>query len=178
MSSPEPEDLSATLLIKLRDGDAEAGALLERLHRRSLTRYAVRYLRHAEDAEDVVQEVFARALESRAVPDQFRAWLYRVARNLCLNRLRAGRVRGEAPLPTSLDLAADQTGDLSRLVKVEEREALVELLERLSEAQREALLLRYVEGLGREEIALVLELPVSVVKARLYEGVASLRRLA
>ncbi len=177
MSHASPEDLSRTLLTRLREGDAEAGALLEQLHREPLRRFALRYLHHADDAEDVVQEVFARALESKAVPDQLRAWLYRVARNLCLNQLRAGRVRDGASLPTGLDLAADQTGNLTRLARVEEREALERQLARLSDAQREALLLRYVEGLGREEIALVLEVPASVVKSRLYEGVARLRRL-
>jgi len=67
MSHASPEDLSRTLLTRLREGDAEAGALLEQLHREPLRRFALRYLHHADDAEDVVQEVFARAgVEGRA----------------------------------------------------------------------------------------------------------------
>tara|TARA_R110002126_G_scaffold91744_4_gene218179 strand:+ start:573 stop:992 length:420 start_codon:yes stop_codon:yes gene_type:complete len=138
----------------------------------------MRYVRNAADAEDVVQDVFARALASDALPDSFRAWLFRVARNICLNRYRDGQHRAHDHLETRFDLPIEQPGLLTGLVQIEDHGKLLELLDQLSEAQREALLLRYVEGLGREEIAEVLDQPVSVVKSRLFEGVKRLREIS
>lgn len=169
-------DLTRSVLLDLRAGEPAAAEQLDRTFREPLRRFAQRYV--GAEAEDVVQEVFTRALASDALPDSFRAWLFRVARNVCLNRRRDGALRDHDALATRFDLPAEQTGLLTGLVRIEDHGKLLDLLDRLSEAQREALLLRYVEGLGREEIAEVLGLEVSVVKSRLYEGVQRLRDLA
>ncbi len=174
-----PEDLSATLLLRLRGGDRSAGEALEHLHRPALVRFARRYLRNEHDAEDAVQETFARILQAENMPLDFRVWSYRIARNVCLNHLRTGQIRGqEKRLATGIDIAADQTGQFTRLVQAEDDAALGVALGKLSDAQREVLILRYLEGLGREEIAAVLEVTVAVVKSRLFEGVTRLRQLA
>ena len=167
-------DTSRSLVARFRAGDPAAGDELAGLHRPALLRFARRYL--GQDAEDVVQEVFAHVLQSDTEPDDFRVWAFTIARNLCLNRLRA---RG-APvlrLATGLDLAVDQTGELTRLARAEDASELAVVLEKLSDAQREVLVLRYLEGLGREEIAAVTGLTVPVVKSRLFEGVQRLRGL-
>ena len=172
------DELSRTLVQRLRAGDDAAGEALENLHRARLQRFAGRYLRNVHDAEDAVQESFARILSSDAEPRDFRVWSYRIARNVCLNALRSsGARRDGARLSTHFDAQAEQTGALTRLVRAEDGAALGELLARLSESQREVLTLRYLEGLGREEIAAVLEVPLSVVKSRLFEGVSRLREL-
>lgn len=136
----------------------------------------MRYLGNEHDAEDAVQEVLVRILEAKTKPDDLRIWSYRVARNVCLNRLRSsGRRKDVERLITGVDVPADQIGELTRMVRAEDGAALGEALAGLTDAQREVLVLRYLEGLGREEIGQVLELPVSVVKSRLYEGVTKLR---
>lgn len=174
--APFSGDLTPSLVVRLRLGEAEAGETLERLYRAAIVRFAWGYLRSLDEAEDAAQEIFARVLQSATVPDDFRVWLYRVARNHCLNLVRSRRRRrDDARLPTGAELPDSLTGNLSRLVREEDRERLAELLERLPEHLREVLRLRYTEELGRAEIAAVLELPVSVVKSRLFEGLKKLR---
>ncbi len=170
-------DPTEALVARFRAGDTLAGDELSGLHRPALLRFARRYLRHEADAEDAVQEVFARVLSSGTEPDDFRVWAYTIARNVCLNRLRAYGADPVLRLATGVDLAADHTGELTRMARAEDAEALESVLAKLSDAQREVLVLRYLEDLGREEIAEVLGLTVAVVKSRLFEGVQRLRGL-
>lgn len=175
----EQVELTHSLLLELRAGGARAAELLERAWRAPLLRYTEGLLGDAHEAEDAVQDVFARVLASRSFPDSSRAWIYRIARNLCLNRLRARRARPlESALGEERSSAPSRTSDLTRLVRAEARQQLQSDLETLSAPQREVLLLRYVEGLAREEIAQVLELPLAVVKSRIHEGLERLRQLA
>jgi RNA polymerase sigma-70 factor (ECF subfamily) len=151
---------------------------LTRRFRAPLVRFARDYLGPAE-AEDAVQEVFARALESNAALDDPRAWLYRCLRNHCLNLQRARAARPDAaPLASALEPPAEATRALSRLVRAEERADVGIWLARLPAMEREALLLRYVEDLSREEIARVLDVPGTTVKTWLSAGLERLRRFA
>jgi RNA polymerase sigma-70 factor (ECF subfamily) len=169
-------DLTPSLLACLRAGDPQAGALLNELHRGNLVRFCGGYLGNPAEAEDVVQDVFCRVLTNSTVPDSFRAWMYRIARNRCLDLLRArGRRRDDQDLPDDSRLQADLTGNLTRLVRRELRSRLHHLVAGLTAGQREILRLRYVEGLSRPEIAQVLGIPESLVKSRLFEGLEKLR---
>ena len=169
--------LSVSLIRRLRAGDMSAGESLQELYSRDLCRFALRYLGNDHDAEDAVQEVFVKILESDTSPNEFRRWAYRIVRNVCLNRLRSkGRRRDADRLETGLDIPMEQVGELTRLVRVEDGVAIRTALETLSDAQREVLILRYLEGLERDEIAEVLDVSVSVVKSRLFEGINRLRK--
>jgi RNA polymerase sigma-70 factor, ECF subfamily len=173
----QPADLTPTLLARLRAGDDSAGALLDQLYRRPLTRFCTSYLGAAgAEAEDVVQDVFLRVLAADVVPDNFRAWLYRITRNRCLDLLRGrGHRLDDQPLPTESPAQDDLTGCLTHLVRAEQRGHLQRLVAALPASQKEILRLRYAEGLSRSEIAEVLELKESVVKSRLFEGLEQLR---
>ena len=177
-SESSEDDFSKTLVQRFRQGDDDAGHQLQKLYRTTLVRFAHRYLGDMHDAEDAVQDVFANILTSRAEPQEFRLWVYRIARNVCLNRLRStGRRKDGLLLSTAFDVAAEKTGALTGIIRAEDAAELNATLDKLSEAQREVLVLRHFEGLDREEIASVLELPVSVVKSRLFEGVNRLRQM-
>jgi len=154
-----------------------AGRLRE-LYGEPLRRFALGYLRDDAAADDLVQEVFLRALQSEEEPDQARPWLYRIARNLCLNQLRDGARRGEGRLRTAFDAVDSRTGALTRLVGAERGDQLNDWLAQLSTEHQEVLRLRYAEDLSRAEIAEVLQIPPSLVKTRLYEGIRRLRSLA
>jgi len=171
-----PADLTPTLLARLRDGNAEAGRMLAEVYHPPLMRFCFRYLGSREEAEDVVQEVFLKVLRRHDAPENFRAWIYKVARNRCLDVKRAKGRRGEdQDLASASRVDADLTGCLTRLVRREQRAHLQRALATLSENHREVLHLRYAEDLSREEIAEVLDLPEKVVKSRLYEGMVKLR---
>lgn len=178
---PSPEeirpDLTPTLIASLREGDEEAGTLLNDLYRGCLVRFCIGYLGNQAEAEDAVQDVFCRVLKSDRVPDNIRPWIYAVARNRCLDILRSRRRRSEDnSLPGDSQLIADLTGRLTRLVREEQRARLYHLLEALPVSQREILRLRYIEKLGRAEIGQILGIPEKLVKSRLFEGMEKLRK--
>ncbi len=170
------QDLTPSLVMRLRDGDPEVGALLTQAYRASLLRFCWGYLGNRDEAEDAVQDVFCKVLAGTTIPDNFRAWIYRIARNRCLDLLRGrGRKRDDQMLPTEPGLALELTGDLTRMVRQEQRAQLLQLLGALPLDQSEVLRLRYTEGLSRNEIASVLEIPVKLVKSRLFQGLQKLR---
>ena len=172
----QPDDLTPALITRLREGDPAAGALLEKLYRTALIRFCWGYLGRVEDAEDAVQDITCKVLSSTSVPDVFRPWLYKTARNHCLNLLRQrGRRRDGEELPSGSQIRDMLTGQLTRLVRTEQQERANELVGRLPENQQEVLRLRYVEGLSRGEIAEVLDTPEPVIKSRLFEGLNRLR---
>lgn len=168
--------MTPELIERLRAGDGEAGQLLDSSYRAAMLRFCRGYLGSAEEAEDAIQEIFCKVLATTQVPENFRAWLYRIARNHCLNLIRTRkRRRTDDDLPPDTQLHDEQTGNLTRLIRIEQHQRLADLLAMLSSSQREALRLRYTEGLSRAEVAEVLELPESVVKSRLFEGIKALR---
>ncbi len=175
-STGAADDLTSSLVLRLRAGDSNAGALLDQLYRDALLRFCWGYLGRLEEAEDAVQDICCKALSADAVPDAFRPWLYKIARNHCLNLLRAqARRKDDQDLPTASRMHESLTGQLTRLVRDEQKARLDELVRGLPETEREVLRLRYVEGLSRPEIAEVLEMEDSVVKSRLFEGLQRLR---
>jgi RNA polymerase sigma-70 factor (ECF subfamily) len=178
-SSPapaSPDEFSPDLVPRLRRGDADAGRVLQRMFGTAIYRFCWGYLGNADDAEDATQEIFCKVLRASDVPDSFRAWLYRIARNHCLNMLRdrARRRAGQA-LPGEDHLPESLTGNLTRLLRSEQRKRVAQLLAELPAMYSEVLRLRYAEDLSRAEIAHVLGIPESIVKSRLCEGLKKLR---
>ena len=120
--------------------------------------------------------MFYKVLLATDVPDNFRAWVYRIARNHCLSVLRARARRGDqAGLPPASRLPANATGNLTRVVKQELQARIVHLLAALPPEQCEVVCLRHGEELSRAEIAYVLDIPESTVKSRLFRGLKKLR---
>ena len=123
------------------------------------------------DAEDLVQDVWQRALERPPQSHRLRGWLARVARNLSANRWRDEARRREReqrraePSPTQAELETH----------LEMRKELVAALDALCPTHRETILLRYFEGLAPRDIAERQAAPVSTVKTRLQRGLAQLR---
>ena len=170
-------DMTPSLVVRLRDGQSDAGQMLDQLYRERLTRFCAGYMGNRDEAEDVVQDAFYRVLCSSAVPDNFRAWIYEICRNRCIDRLRAKNRRLEdQPLATYSHLAAHMTGNLTRLLKGEQKDHLWKRLAALPADQREVLLLRYTEGLSREEVSTVLGIPEKLVKSRIFNGLDKLRK--
>jgi RNA polymerase sigma-70 factor (ECF subfamily) len=170
------EDLTPSLVASLRSGDSLAGRLLNRLYRERMIRFCWGYLGSVEESEDAVQDIFCKVLAANGVPDKFRPWLYKIARNHCLNLRRAkGRRLDNHALPPSSALDAGARGNLAGMIDDERRQRLSHLVEALPAIHREVLKLRYTEDLSRAEIAEVLGIPESVVKSRLFEGIKKLR---
>jgi RNA polymerase sigma-70 factor (ECF subfamily) len=143
---------------------------------------AYRLLGSEEEARDAAQEAFLKAY--RALPGfkgeaRFSSWLYRIAVNLCRDRLRRRKGRRLVSLEALEEggpvIAArgPETQDL--IQQLDLRRAVRRAIGALPEEQREILILKEYQGLTFLEIAQALELPVSTVKTRLYRGLVQLR---
>jgi RNA polymerase sigma factor (sigma-70 family) len=136
-------------------------------------------LRSREDAEDVLQEVFASALRTILADEReinARPWLYRIARNRSLNHLRRATPIGV----DSMDIHYADQGE-STADKVLKREAFRQLmadLNHLAETQRTALLLREIDALSYEQIAEAMETTVPSVRSLLVRARISLAEAA
>ncbi len=179
MSVGASVDATPSLIARLRAKDPDAATELNRLYREALLRFCWGYLGRVEEAEDAVQDISCKVLLATDIPDVFRPWLYKIARNQCLNLLRhRARHHDGLALPGASQIYEALTGQLTQLVRKEARSNLAEMVQALEESQREVLRLRYVEDLSRLEIAEVLEIPESVVKSRIFEGLSKLREHA
>jgi RNA polymerase sigma-70 factor (ECF subfamily) len=154
--------------------------LFRRYHRR-LYHYAWGMLRSAADAEDVIQETFVRLFKHAHKFDtqrRFSTWFYTIAANQCRNRLRK-RGRRQA-LSLDAERAPDppdseRPGPLEVYERQDVREQVDAAIEELPPLYREALHLRYLEGLSYKEVARVVEASVSAVETRIFRGKEMLR---
>lgn len=132
-----------------------------------------------EDAEDVLQEVFAAAYNAMLADDRpinARPWLYRIARNRSLNHLRKVQPIGVDSMDVHLFENGTTTAD-----KVDKREQFRELIadvQQLPETQRTALLLREIDALSYEQIAEAMETTIPSVKSLLVRARVSLAEAA
>lgn len=163
-----------TLLVLYANGDAEAARTLTlRLVPRALG-YSGRILGDRAEAEDVVQEAMLRLW--RMAPDwrpgeaQVSTWLYRVVSNLCLDRKRVQKRRPAVTLDDAPDLAATGPDAVTRMMQDQRMAALNDALATLPERQRQAVVLRHIEGLANPEIALVLDIGVEAVESLTARG--------
>ncbi len=153
-------------------------ALFSRYHTRLLS-FCRHMLGSREDAEDVLQEVFAAAFNAVLAderPINVRPWLYRIARNRSLNHLR----RASAIGVDSMDVHFAENG-LSTGDQVLRRESFHELIgdvHQLPETQRTALLLREIDALSYDQIALTMDTTVPSVKSLLVRARISLAEAA
>jgi RNA polymerase sigma-70 factor (ECF subfamily) len=153
-------------------------AIVER-HQRQVYQLCYRFAGNHEDASDLAQDVFIRAyrgLHSFKGQAAFSTWLYRIAVNVCLNRVGA---RGQKW--TTLD-AADQP-DLreeradARILRGERAAAVRAAIARLPKKQRAALILRVYHDLPHDQIAAIVGTSVGAVKANFFHALANLKKL-
>lgn len=168
----------AELVARAANGDTPSFALLYERHWRAVYNYAWLLARSVPDAEDVTQECFL-ALARRPKsfdPEraQLRTWLLAVARNQALQRV--GSRAHEALQPES-DLADVGPGVEQELMRLERAAAVRRAFAALPLAQREALYLFEFEALSLVEVATILGIAPNAVKARVFRGRESLKRL-
>jgi RNA polymerase sigma-70 factor (ECF subfamily) len=161
----------ADLVRAAQDGDREAfGSLFERFER-VVFFVAVRRLRHAEEAEELVQDVFVQALTKL---DQLRdaqcfgGWLRAITHRMAINRLVRGN-RGLAAEPETLEAnCVERATPLSMALESERDSQLREGLSRLREMDRQTLEAFYVHGQSLCEMVDHFEAPLGTIKRRLH----------
>jgi RNA polymerase sigma factor (sigma-70 family) len=167
------------LIAFIRRGQHAAFETLVSRYQSRLLAFCRHMLGSREDAEDVLQEVFAAAFNAILADEReinVRPWLYRIARNRSLNHLR----RASAIGVDSMDVHFAENG-LSTAEKVMRRESFRQLIgdvQHLAETQRTALLLREIDALSYEQIADAMETTVPAVKSLLVRARISLAEAA
>ena len=166
-------------------GDAESFNQLVLRWERPIFALAYRVIGRDEEARDVVQETFLRAF--RGIGNfrgqaKFSSWVYRIALNLCRDWIRRERRAPIMPTPEGVDvieLAAEQ-GPVESIEDLVARndisKVVADLMTRLPEEQRTAIVLKEYHGMTFQEIADLQGVPLSTVKTRLYQGLSVLRR--
>jgi len=164
----EPDERLVKLIRAGHDGAFEV--LFNRYNSRLLA-FCTSMVKSRQDAEDVLQEVFASAHAAMLRDDRpinVRPWLYRIARNRCLNHLRKPVPEGQ----DSMDIHPHQNGTTTA-EEVQHREELRQVLadvRTLPETQRTALLLREIDQLSYEEIAQAMDTTVPSIKSLLVRA--------
>src|SRR3954466_12014906 len=173
------------LVARSQGGDLDSFNQLVLRWERPIYALAYRVIGREEDARDVAQETFLRAFRALAGfkgQAKFSSWLYRIALNLCRDWIRRERRQPVAQAPGGVDLielASEQTPSetIEDLVARQEISAAVaRAMAGLPDEQRTAIILKEYHGLTFQEIADMLDCPLSTVKTRLYQGLTVLRR--
>jgi RNA polymerase sigma-70 factor (ECF subfamily) len=160
------------LIAKARRGDVEAYNLLVSRWEKRIFNYLLRLVSNREDALDVSQDVFLKAYQSLPKlddPARFSGWLFRIAHNEAFSLLRRRRPEGEFTHEPRTSAPG------ARLLPIELSLAVESALGRLTEDQREAVLLKVYQGFKFEEMAEILGCPLSTVKSRLYTALDLLK---
>ena len=178
-ATPDPAPLSTEasdteLLVRVAERDRVAFELLYHRYVRSVFGLALRRLRDRQGAEDAVQETFAAVWRSAASyrPERGPAapWLYAVARNAVVDRLRT-RPEPTADLP---EMASEAAGPPERAESAEVAWRVHRALEELPAREREVVELAYWSGLSQSEVADYLNLPLGTVKTRTRSALSRL----
>jgi RNA polymerase sigma factor (sigma-70 family) len=167
------------LIALIRSGHDGAFELLFERYRPRLLSFCRHMLGSKEDAEDVLQEVFAASYNAMRADDRplnVRPWLYRIARNRCLNHLRRPRSVGTDTMDDQIGDHGTSTADIVHK-RVDFRH-LLDDIQKLPETQRTALLLREIDDLSYDQIADAMETTVPSVKSLLVRARMSLAEAA
>jgi RNA polymerase sigma factor (sigma-70 family) len=167
------------LIDLIRAGDEAAFEALVQRYRSRLLAFCRHMLHSREDAEDVLQEVFAASYRAMVADEReifVRPWLYRIARNMCLKHIGKRRPATDGCVE-ELDLAA-ASNTVDTVNMREDLRQIVGDVRELPETQRTALLLREIDGLSYEQIATAMDTSVPGVKSLLVRARVSLAECA
>jgi len=173
------------LVARSMGGDLDSFNQLVLRWERPIYALAYRVIGREEDARDVAQETFLRAfraLKGFKGQAKFSSWLYRITLNLCRDWMRRERRTPVSQPPEGVDII-EMAGEGTPSESIEDLVSRHELgravgkaMALLPEEQRTAIILKEYHGLTFQEIADLLDCPLSTVKTRLYQGLSVLRK--
>jgi len=183
-------ELSDQILVaKVKSGDYQAFESLVNRYESKVYHLALRMLRNPQDAEDALQETFLqvyRGLPGFEGRSAFSTWLFRLATNTCLMKIRHRATEPPKLLPLEDYLPRQEHGEVPQMVdwtdrpeeallSKESREKMMEALEKLPPEYRAVFILRDMEGFSNAETGESLGISVAAVKSRLHRARLALR---
>lgn len=168
-------------------GDQNAFGEIVEVYRDKIYQLCYRMLGNAYEAEDMAQEAFIRAyvnIERFNVNRKFSTWLYRIATNLCIDRIRKKKpdyfldaeVAGTEGLTLYSQIASTEATPDEEVSKMELQSIIQQEILKLPEKYRSVIVLRYIDELSLNEISEILSLPLGTVKTRIHRGREALRK--
>lgn len=161
------------LIKRIRAGDEDAAEELIRRYYPQIMSFCRWQCGSGDIAEDLTQDTFFkvfRSLDQYRKKGHFKAWLYSIAKSVCIDELRKHRVETE-PGQDIADIGDEGNG----IRKVEDEEEIRQLLSLLPEEQREALILHYMEGFTFREMGEILGIPGRTAQSRMNLALKNLR---
>ncbi|HRY60934.1 MAG TPA: sigma-70 family RNA polymerase sigma factor [Candidatus Fermentibacter sp.] len=182
LSMMEPADDEADLVAKAKAGDRDAFGELVRRYQKRVYRVARRMCRTDEDAWDVTQDTFVRAMKAMPGFDtryRFFTWIYRIATNLSINLSEKRRRRSEVEFDEEYGAEGEQCVEdtaASQASASELADAIRKAVERLSPPLRSVFVLRVDQELSYSEIAETLGIALGTVMSRLSRARSEVRK--
>lgn len=165
---------------RMAAGDQEAFELLVNRYHGPLLNYTTRQLTDRQKAQDIVQETFIRLIRhmrTHGALEHVRSWMYRVAQNMCKDYWKSAAYRSEGLAGDELPDPHDPAPDAQEQVERQETsKEIAASLESLPDVQQEIIKLRFFHDLKLQEIADLVDLPLSTVKTHLYNGLRKLKK--
>jgi RNA polymerase sigma-70 factor (ECF subfamily) len=177
------------LLEKARKGDVDAFEMLIREHERKAFNIAYRFLKNADDAEDITQEAFLRAFRSIKKfkgQSSFSTWLYRIINNTCIDFVRAKQNKITDSIDKTiqydneeleLQIPGDQNDPVDMAETAEISQLMQSMLALLPDDQKMAIILRDIQGFSYQEISEITGVGMGTVKSRINRGRMALKEL-
>ncbi|MEH7250787.1 RNA polymerase sigma factor SigW [Neobacillus niacini] len=168
-------------------GDQDAFAEIVEIYSNSIYQLGYRMLGNRHEAEDIAQEAFIRAyvnIKSFNQDLKFSTWLFRIATNLCIDRIRKKKpdyyldaeVSGTEGLTMYSQLSSNSPLPETELESLELQDTVQKEILKLPEKYRSVIVLKYMEELSLNEISEILDMPLGTVKTRIHRGREALRQ--
>ncbi|WP_226683472.1 RNA polymerase sigma factor SigW [Sutcliffiella horikoshii] len=181
------EELIRKRIKQIKKGDQDAFAEIVELFKDKIYQLVYRMIGNSHEAEDIAQEAFIRAyinINSFDVNRKFSTWLYRIATNLTIDRIRKKKpdyyldaeVAGTEGLTMYSQVAADIALPEEEVETMELQGEIQRQILKLPDKYRSVIVLKYIDELSLIEISEILEVPVGTVKTRIHRGREALRQ--
>jgi RNA polymerase sigma-70 factor, ECF subfamily len=168
-------------------GDQDAYGEIVEIYKDKVYQLSYRMLGNRHEAEDIAQEAFIRAyinIQSFNIDLKFSTWLFRIATNLCIDRIRKKKpdyyldaeVAGTEGLTMYSQIPSKTDMPEKAIESLELEETIQKEILKLPEKYRSVIVLKYIEELSLIEIGEILDLPIGTVKTRIHRGREALRK--